>query len=150
MAVISKLRNECHPNGGGKSGIKARKGDALPSKSVILRTILADTHPTSVEGACTDDKGLHGISLASVMVNFIFFRYGLPGHRQECELKSGSNTAIPRRSCGKCGKTIKLREQADSVLCTVTLELVDPAYVDVCVHYEDRNKSPDQFCSGRP
>ena len=66
----------------------------------------------------------------------------LPG----ANLKSGSDITIPQRSCGMCSKTIKLRESADTVLCTLILEVVDAGFEGVCEHYVESSKNPDQTC----
>jgi hypothetical protein len=45
-----------------------------------------------------------------------------------------------------CGNTIKMRESADTVLCTLMLEVVDARLEDVCEHYVENGKGPDQAC----
>ena len=62
-------------------------------------------------------------------------------------MKSGSNTALPPRCCGKCGKTIRLRGDANVVLCTAILDVVDAGIEDVCEHYEERNEASGQSFS---
>lgn len=55
-------------------------------------------------------------------------------------MKSGDNPATLPASCGRCGKTIRMREDSDAVLCTAILDLVDASYEDVCVYYVERDE----------
>jgi hypothetical protein len=56
-------------------------------------------------------------------------------------MKSVSTAADLRESCGQCGKTIRLRDALNTVLCTVILEVVDASFDDVCIHYEERSEN---------
>jgi hypothetical protein len=58
-------------------------------------------------------------------------------------LKLGSNNTSALRSCGNCGKTIRMREYKNTVLCTAILEMVDSDFEDVCEHYEERPEASD-------
>lgn len=55
-------------------------------------------------------------------------------------MESDPNTVDPYESCGRCGKTIRMRDGLNTVLCTVILEVVDADYDDVCIHYEERSQ----------
>jgi len=56
-------------------------------------------------------------------------------------MKSDLITADPYESCGRCGKTIRMRDGHNTVLCTVVLEVVEADFDDVCIHYEERNEN---------
>ena len=63
-------------------------------------------------------------------------------------MKSVSNISVIPRSCGKCGNTIRMRADANSVLCTATLSVVDAGMEDICENYEERPEySDDSFIS---
>ena len=46
--------------------------------------------------------------------------------------------AVPTRSCGKCKKTMRMRGDAGTLLCTATLEVVEAGLENVCEHYNER------------
>jgi hypothetical protein len=62
-------------------------------------------------------------------------------------MKSGSITAGLRESCGRCGKTVRMRDDLNTVLCTVALEVVDADFDDVCIHYEERSENGESSFS---
>jgi len=49
------------------------------------------------------------------------------------------------RSCGRCDKTIRMREDSNNLLCTATLDVVQVNYEDVCEHYCERAQQADIF-----
>jgi hypothetical protein len=59
------------------------------------------------------------------------------------QMKSGSNAVGQRKSCGGCGKTIRLRDGLNTVLCTAILEVVDASYETECEHYEERSDNSE-------
>jgi len=60
------------------------------------------------------------------------------------KMNSGSDTPAPSRSCGRCGKTIRMREGANTVVCTAVLELVEADFEGACEYYEERIENPGQ------
>jgi hypothetical protein len=42
------------------------------------------------------------------------------------------------RSCGNCGRTIRMRDDSENVLCTDILGVVGARLEDVCENYEER------------
>ena len=58
------------------------------------------------------------------------------------ELDTNSVTSF--RCCGSCGKTIRMRGETEVVLCTAILDVVEAGFEEVCEHYEERVKNPDQ------
>jgi hypothetical protein len=58
------------------------------------------------------------------------------------KMNSGSDIPAPSQSCGRCGKTIRMREGANTVLCTTALELVDADFEGACEYYEERIENP--------
>ena len=65
-------------------------------------------------------------------------------------MKSDSNATDSLKSCGNCGKTIRLREGFDTVLCTAILEVVDASREAGCEHYEERNENSELSFSTPP
>jgi hypothetical protein len=61
------------------------------------------------------------------------------------KLKSDSNTIELPKSCGKCGQTIKMRDSANTVLCTAILEVVEVGFEDVCEHYVESDENPERL-----
>lgn len=58
-------------------------------------------------------------------------------------MKNGKKPADLPATCGRCGKTIRMREDPDALLCTAILDKVDPNFEDVCVYYVARNEFSD-------
>jgi hypothetical protein len=56
------------------------------------------------------------------------------------KMKSDSNATDSLKSCGSCGKTIRLREGFDTVLCTAILEVVEASHEAECEHYVERSE----------
>ena len=63
-------------------------------------------------------------------------------------MRNGDKPADLPATCGRCGKTIRMREDPDGLLCTAILDKVDPNFEDVCVYYVERSESsdPTNFC----
>lgn len=59
-------------------------------------------------------------------------------------MKAGSSRDALPKSCGKCGKTIRMRDDTINVLCTDVLGVVDAGFEDVCEHYVERPEFPGQ------
>ena len=55
-----------------------------------------------------------------------------------------SNAAVAPKSCGKCGNTIRLREETKALVCTAILDVVKADFVEVCEHYEERAENSGQ------
>jgi hypothetical protein len=64
-------------------------------------------------------------------------------------MKFDSNAVAIPKSCGKCGKMIRMRDDPDTLLCTAMLGVVD-ASLDVCEDFEERGESADLLFSGQP
>jgi hypothetical protein len=64
--------------------------------------------------------------------------------------KSDSNAADLRQSCGRCSKTIRMRDGLNALLCTATLGVIDAGFEDVCIHYEERGKRAELLFSAQP
>ena len=60
-----------------------------------------------------------------------------------------TNTVTLSKCCGSCGKTIRMREVTEVVLCTAILDVVDAGFEEVCEHYEERPEYPGQPLSKR-
>ena len=58
-------------------------------------------------------------------------------------MKFNSKSSAPYEACGKCGKTIRMRDGLNTVLCTVLLDVVDAGFDDVCIHYEERRENSE-------
>ncbi len=63
-------------------------------------------------------------------------------------MKTDAGMPIPSRCCGNCGKTIRLRGETRTVLCTAVLDVVDADFEDVCVYYVERPASHEMPASG--
>ena len=55
-----------------------------------------------------------------------------------------SNAVVAPKSCGRCGKTIRLREETEVVVCTAILDVVKADFNEVCEHYEERAENSGQ------
>jgi hypothetical protein len=64
--------------------------------------------------------------------------------------KSDSSAANVPKSCGKCSKTIRMRDGLYTLLCTATLGVVDANLKDVCIYYEERGESAELLFLGQP
>ncbi|MFZ2162759.1 MAG: hypothetical protein WAW02_11125 [Sideroxyarcus sp.] len=64
-------------------------------------------------------------------------------------MKPDSNSASSHKSCGRCGKTIRMREGLNTLLCTAILGEVDAGFEDVCEHYVERDENAElSFSAG--
>ena len=63
---------------------------------------------------------------------------------------SDSTTVDLHKSCGRCVKSIRMRDGLNALLCTAILGVVDAKFDCLCEHYEERGDSAELFLSGQP
>jgi hypothetical protein len=56
-------------------------------------------------------------------------------------MKSYATAVVSQKSCGRCGKAIRMREGLNALLCTAKLGVVDANFEDMCEDYEERGES---------
>jgi hypothetical protein len=65
-------------------------------------------------------------------------------------LKSHSNAVDLQKTCGRCSKTIRMRDGLNALICTATLGVIDANFDDVCIHYEERGEIAELSFFGQP
>ena len=65
-------------------------------------------------------------------------------------IRSDSSTVDLHKSCGRCDKSIRMRDGLNALLCTAILGVVDANSDCVCEHYEERGYCAERFLSGQP
>ena len=64
-------------------------------------------------------------------------------------IRSDSTAVDLHKSCGRCVKSIRMRDGHNALLCTAILGVVDTNFDCVCEHYEERGDSAEFFLSGQ-